>query len=830
MDSICLARFVEIVGGCLVDSGASGRWIRNVSINSNHLRSGSAFFAFPGVNTDGHKYVECALKNGAVAAVVEQSRLNELSIGLNPLVVVENSLDALRELAKWWRANLSATTFVAVVGNIGKSVTKDALVHLIGPTRSVYGSPASYNSQLGVPLSVLECPKNTQLAVIEAASTEPGAMLRLAELIRPDHVVLTNFGSRFESNFDDSLDYAREIVKIADGLTESAWLLIGELDPLLSRVVESLQATRYIQGISESLPSFSRAEHQIDRVLLPASFPDGGSGTLVVHNGSDLIATDVKLAISAGWLLGLSSTELITAAQDYSPTSARMEVWRSSSGATVVRDVATTDGTTFTAAVRVAKRFAQRGGKTTVVLMDTYNQCNDDAALVLGKSIGSAGVSALCTLRYPVHGTVVSEAKTANPGLEIRDFASVQDMRRYLTSTLSVDDVVLIESPRQRTISQLSRDLVEPIAPTRLYIDQSSVECNVLAFRRLIGSDIRLMAMVKALAYGTSPVQLSVCLEAAGVDALGVATVDEGVALRRAGISLPILVTLPTESDMDRIAAGGLTPLVYSSDMLDAVLRHCESDGLPLEIHLEVDSGMHRTGFGPQDAIAALRKLSGRSTIRLAGLMTHFACAETATMDDFTLRQISKFEEVVGIAEDLGYDNIIRHAANTAGTVRFPTARLDMVRIGIGLFGIYPSPETMSGVKLNPAVGLRSEIVKVISLDVGDTVGYGATFRASERVLIGLVPAGYHDCVPRSFANVGAVSVNGHLCPIIGNVSMDSMTIDITRCPGATVGSEVVIYGSDTVRIEDAASQIGTIPYELLVRVGPRVQRVLTRH
>jgi alanine racemase/UDP-N-acetylmuramoyl-tripeptide--D-alanyl-D-alanine ligase len=394
---------------------------------------------------------------------------------------------------------------------------------------------------------------------------------------------------------------------------------------------------------------------------------------------------------------------------------------------------------------------------------------------------------------------------------------------------------VLVQAPRDRTISELSPNILQPMAPTRLYIDQSAIESNVRAIRQLIGKEVRLMAMVKALAYGTNPVQISICLEAAGIDALAVAAVDEGEALRRAGVSLPILVTLATQGEIERMARNRLTPLIYSQQMLDRAIDYSlRPEGPVLEIHLEVDSGMHRTGFYPDDAVAALRLMRTVPALRLTGLMTHFACADIPSKDYITQLQLSSFENVISAATELGYADFIRHAANTAASMRLPETRLDMVRIGIGLFGIYPSPEIHSPVELTPAVNLISQIVEINDLRPGEPVGYGATFRASPRgTRVGVVAAGYHDCIPRAFSNFGSVMVGGKPCEIVGTVSMDSMTIDLSGCPEATVGSDVTIFGrhgTSFISIEDVAEKIHTIPYELLARVGPRVQRIFTDH
>jgi alanine racemase len=833
MDPISLDKLAEIVGGELRLPAPAEVRVHHVSTHSDYNRSGTVFFALRGNRTDGYKFVDRAFVNGAVAAVVDRQEIKEVGKH-GPIIAVDNPVGALRSLAGWWRSKLSATV-IAIVGNTGKTVTKDALVHFLGYRYKTCGSPGSYNSQIGVPLSLLECPRDADIAVIEAAVSRPGEMKQLTGIIRPTHVIFTNLGTRFKENFEDAVEHAREIVRLAEHLPRGGWLLIGEVEEILTMVVSSLPAKKYFCGRSRELPEFSEPEFVADGISFLADFPDSAQGVVTIRTPSDHIATDIKIAISAASLLGVDGQTLLEAAGDYTPTSARMEVWRSPAGITVVRDIVTTDGATFTAAVRVARRLTKPGKRTAVVLADSYDRYTAEAASDLGRTIGLSEISELHMLWSPKHRLISRAVTEVNPTLKTYHFWSDDEMRQYLTSTLQADDVVLVQAPRDRTISELSPNILQPMAPTRLYIDQPTIESNIRSIRQVIGIEVQLMAMVKALAYGTNPVQISICLEAAGVDALAVAAVDEGEALRRAGVSLPIIVTLATQDELERMARNRLTPVIYSQHMLNAAINYViESNGPTLEVHLEVDSGMNRTGFYPNEAVQALRLMQAVPSIRLTGLMTHFACADMPTKDALTRLQLSKFENVINAARDLGYGDFTRHAANTAAAMRLPETRLDMVRIGIGIFGVYPSSATRSSVRLTPAVSLISKIVEIRDLEAGESVGYGATFSASpDGVRIGIVAAGYHDCVPRAFSNFGLVMVGGKVCKIVGTVSMDSMTIDLSECPEATVGSDVVIFGhhgTSFVSIEEIAETIHTIPYELLARVGPRVQRIFSGH
>jgi alanine racemase len=425
-------------------------------------------------------------------------------------------------------------------------------------------------------------------------------------------------------------------------------------------------------------------------------------------------------------------------------------------------------------------------------------------------------------------------AETAEEPVPVHLFASIEELRLTLLEDLNIGDVALVQSPRTAPIGDLSTELIGAMAPTRLYLDLSAIEQNVSAFRRIVGPSVQVMGMVKALAYGTDDVNVAASLEASGIDFLGVSNADEGVALRRAGITVPILIMLSTGRDLDVMHRHRLTPLVYSEEMLDAVLSMELPENARLPVHVKIDTGMHRTGLAPDQARRILSRLRDCDHIRIEGIMTHFACGDDPMEDEFTLGQLSTFNEVLDVAADLGLHDIIRHAAATAATIRLPQTHLDMVRIGIGLFGVHPSEATRARADLVPVFGLVSRIVEILDLEAGARIGYGNTYHVPPGGgRVGVVPAGYHDCVPRAFSNVGHVIVAGVECPIVGRVSMDSMTVDLSQCPDAHVGSDVLIlgrYGDWVIAPEGLAESIGTIPYELMVRVGPRVQRILTRH
>jgi alanine racemase len=843
MDALTASLFKEIIAGTSV--GGEHPVIRHVSTHSRRIHSGSAFFAIDGNRAKGHSFASQALQNGAAVAVVRAGALEPEPAIADRVIEVDDPLTALQRLAGWWRSQITGQ-IVAVVGGNGKTVTKDALAHLLAEERSVYASPGSYNSKLGVPLALLGCPRDCEVGIFELAISEPGEMATLQRMVRPNHVVMTNLGARWRSNFDDRSHQAREMLASCAEISDGGWLLLGQSDETIDQAAsDTCNCRRLVAGDASQLPTFQAARYAREGLLVQAHFPDGESGTLNVRTPSEEILADVQLAASAAWLLGAKPSSLLTALSDYRPTSTRMEIWRSPAGITLIRDVATPDPIALGSAIRAAKRLAGGEGRTVVVLADQLQPPEQEAIRELVQTLEAERIDAVYAVRGPFPDALASAAGShaeepvdavAVPvdAMAVHLFATTDELRVRLLEDLRVGDVALVQSPPSAPIDDLSTELIGSMAPTRLYLDLSAIEENVSTFRRIVGPSVQVMGMVKALAYGTDGVTVASCLESSGIDRLGVSNADEGVALRQAGIALPILVMLGTGRDLERMLRHRLTPLIYSEEMLEAVLGLSSTADSPLSVHLKVDSGMHRTGFAPEQMEDVLARLERREHVRLEGLLTHFACADDPFEDAFTLEQLASFERTVALARSMGFEDLVCHAAATAATIRLPQTHLDMVRIGIGLYGVHPSQATRAQADLVPAFALVSRIVEILELSEGDRIGYGGTYRVpAGGARVGVVPAGYHDCVPRHLSNVGHVVVAGMRCPIVGRVSMDSMTVDLSACADAHVGSDVLIlgrYGDWLVSPESLAESIGTIPYEFMVRVGPRVQRILTQH
>jgi alanine racemase len=544
------------------------------------------------------------------------------------------------------------------------------------------------------------------------------------------------------------------------------------------------------------------------------------------------VLSDLELAMGAATLLGMGAADLLAAVADYTPTSTRMQMWRRPDGATVVGELANIDPLALSSALRTARSLTGAQGRTLMIIGDPLAGLTAEAAEAMARCLRTENVRLVCGLTDEAHGLI--EAALAGSDVPVHRFPDEDRMRAFVATELRPDDVALVHVPRDTMVTDSWMRLVETSAATRLYVDLAAVKDNVAAFRKLVGPHRKLMGVVKAEAYGTNPVTVAHTLREAGVDWLGVATADEGVALRRAGVQMPILVFLAVPGDLERLVRHRLTPSLYSVEMYDAAGRAAAVSGRRLDVHVEVDSGMHRSGLYPEAAIVLLGKLRGNEHLRLAGLMSHLGCPDDPAEDDLTREQLKRFEQVSVAAAEMGFEDVVRHTSATAATIRFPEARYDMVRLGIGLYGLQPSTATSSLITLTPGVGLVSRIVEIHDMAPGERVGYGGLFRAqSPDTRIALIAAGYYDAVPRAFRKVGFVLVNGRRCDIAGTISMDSMAIDITGHPDAEVGSDVLIFGQYagfSSPIEQAAEAMDTVSHEVLTQVGPRVQRIFTQH
>jgi alanine racemase len=821
----------DLLGGELSGS-APKEPLRSVGIDSRRVAGGDLFFALAGRRRDGHDFAAAALAAGAALVVVRRGwpGLADAVAAGGAALAVDDPLAALQALAAWYRRQ-HIQRVVAITGSNGKTVVKNALTTLLASRWRVAASPGSWNSQVGVPLAVLAAPAGTEIGVFEAGVSAPGEMGRLAAILQPDCGVLVNVGLAHIATFGSREVTAREKLRLFRDLPPDGWLILPD-DPLVEAV--ALGGRRLRAGENDPR-ELERRPCPVGTVLR-LDF-DGRIESLTVRTRSGPLLDDLLIAICAARQLAVPVEEVLAALADHRFGPTRMETWRTPEGITIVNDTAADDPLSVQAALEaVAAGAEEQGGRRLFIFggMEELGERQASEHALIGRLAAERGFSQLLLLPHPAREHTAAAWRAARPEVPPLELADSSELRETVRQMARRGDTLLLKGPAQQGLAAAACAIWESMAPRRFLVDLDAIRGNLERFRALCGPDVAILAVLKAWAYGSELARMGTALQESGVDWIGVSAADEGATLRRAGVHLPILVLLMDIDEVDKALRWRLTPVVYSLAFARSLVEILRQRDASCAVHLEIDSGMGRLGVAPGEALAAARLLRGSGVTRLSGLMTHLASADDPAADGFSRGQLRCFEEAVAAirAEAApGEPPPLLHAAATSAAVRFPEARLDMVRLGLGLYGIHPSPAVAEAMDLNLAVAFVSRLAQVALWPRGQRIGYGGTYVIeAERQRVGIVAVGYNDGVPWRSANRGEVIVLGRRVRVLGRVSMDSMAVDLDPVSEAAVGDEVLILGShegQELRPEEVAERAGTIPYELLVNIDSRrVQRL----
>ncbi len=815
---LTLQTIADWTGGTLL-RGDPGATFEHVSIDSREaIDDASLFVALRGENFDGHDFVASC---GAAGAIVHR----DVDEGPANLVRVEDTTTALQALAGRWRAE-QRVPVVGITGSNGKTIVKEMLAAIAGRARTTYRSPGSYNSQIGVALSLLGISSEHDLAVIEAGVSKPGEMERLAPMIAPDLGIITNIGSAHAAGFGTLRTTATEKLKLFAG--REIPVVFNADDELLRELVdggisfgEAEDADYRIADVERSNGGFAFRLH----------FPDGDVQRFELHVPGRHNVWNAAAAIAAADALGIDPGLAREALASFEVAAMRMEMHTTEAGVTLLNDAYSSDPVSAAAALNALVHYAA-GARTVAILGDMLDlgASSDAAHREIGGLVHRLGIDVLVCVGRRARGIGEAAQRRGMSESAVLYVESTTGLDALIDDLVRAGDWVLFKGSRAVGLERAASALLESIAPARLHVDLAQIRENVQAIRRSIGPDSGVMAVVKSFGYGNDSNRVSLALVNAGVEAFCVAYPDEGIPLRRHGIDLPILVTNVRPTEVDKIAKYRLTPLVFDRGLVDALDREAKRRGITIEAHVEIDTGMNRLGIEPDDAVAFCADLAARENLVLDGVMTHFAAADEAAADDFTRQQIARFDAVIADLAAAGLKPRVVHAANTAAAWRFPEARYDLVRVGLGLYGVHPSAEVGDAtVGVGPALQFVTEILYVKELTPGETVGYGRTWKADEPRRIATIAVGYNDGFPRFMSNGGEVLVGGIRCPVVGNVCMDVSMVDVTAVPAAAAGDEVVVFGAQgdqRITLEEIAARGHTISYELLTNVSPRVRRV----
>jgi alanine racemase/UDP-N-acetylmuramoyl-tripeptide--D-alanyl-D-alanine ligase len=804
--------------------------ISQICIDSRGAAPGSLFVALRGENTDGHHFLHDAFRNKATAALVSDPEREIADRDPDwPLIVVPSPLQALQELAAWYRRRYIDKTIV-ITGSNGKTIVKDALAVLLA-SRNVHASPGSYNSKLGLPLAVLSSERESELTVLEAGVSAPGEMTILEGIAKPDYGILTNIGLAHFAAFGSQSAIAKEKMALFANVSPAGWVSLPRNEPLLMELVKNLRCPSYEVGSANDPLSFIPGRCVQDGQVVEIADQSGERFEIRVRTRSPEIVIDLQIAASAAFNLGVGASEIAAALEGYAPPQTRMELWSSPEGIRIINDACSSDPISANAALRAAGSGSNTAGRK-FFAFSGMRQMGQDAASShhqVGMQAAESGFTDIFLVGNGLLEHTANGFLEKNPTGRVMRVGNPDELRHSLRPLLRAGDTVLFKGPRNDGMAGAARELAGSISQRCLRVDLGAIAGNVSRFRRHCGAHPKIMAMLKALAYGTELVQLAFWMPKMGIHHIGVSATAEGVAIRKTGVNQEIYVFLSAPDDLPELLRYRLTPILYSADLLEAFAKELAGSTERLSVHLKVDTGMHRLGVAPGEALKVARRLRDLGNFDLTGLCTHFAAADDQSADDFTRGQISVFDGVVAAIKADGFGPLLVHAANTSATVRFPEAHYDMVRVGLGLYGVYTSEHVRQGMELDLALAVTSRVATIRNCEKGDRIGYNGTFTAPSALRIGVVPFGYDDGLPWQRSGRGVVLFGGRPAPIIGRISMDQMQVDLTALPDVEVGDEALIYGAHggyALRPETVAQEAGTISHELLTRLGRRVRRI----
>jgi alanine racemase len=722
----------------------------------------TAFFALNGTFRDGHLFIDSAYDQGIRIFVISK----KVDTKFYPdafFVHVKDSLRALQNLASEHRKKFSYPV-IAITGSTGKTTIKEWIFHLIKGEKRVIRSPKSFNSQLGVALSLLELTSECDLALIEAGISEPNEMIALQAMIQPTIGVLASLGRSHAENFSNLSDLHQEKLKLFSTVEKT---LIGD------RISLTEQQLNAIKGKTLKLETKSD-------LLSEIPFQD-----IISFNNA-------KLAIEVALELGVNVKKIKQQISTLPSLALRLETFDGINNSLIINDTYNLDLDALVYSLEYQKMIAKRRKRIVIVGLDQENSEKK-------KEVQE----------------IISQFKPD----ETHIVGSGSDVPLNLGNS-----VILIKGTRNAGMEKVAQRYKLKRHKTFVQIDLTAVRHNLTIVRKKLKSKTKILAMVKAQSYGSGLEKMATFLEQQGVDYLGVAYVDEGVELRKHGIKTPILVMNPEEESFDLCIENQLEPAIYSFNQLDQFIKELilvKRSNFP--IHLKFDTGMRRLGFEPEDWSELVAVIQSQPEVRVAGVYSHLADADNVRDKRFTQLQFKKFEEICyHIQNSLGI-TFIRHLLNSEGSFNFPEFQLDMVRVGIAMYGV--SSDINVHKLLKPVIQWQSSISQIKTLKVSEFVGYSRTFKATKATKIAIIPVGYADGYKRSLSNgKGGVFIHGIYCPTVGRVCMDMIMVDVTNIE-VKEGDSVEIIGINQT-LEKLAESLQTIPYEVLTSISKRVHRV----
>lgn len=829
MDPFCLSHWIARYAGDqgLIDP-INPIWIdqvvvdsRSVSLKSLNSPEGPSrsclFVALKGQSTDGHAFLRDAAERGARYAIVQkgfQPPSSPLPATLT-LIYVEEPLRALQQIACAYRQE-KAVKLVAVTGSRGKTLMKDLLVHLLTPlspsSHGIYGSPESFNSQVGVALSLLRMRQMHSIAVIEAGISEPGEMTHLAQMLHPDMALLLNLSPEPGSSLN-SLDLlAREKMELLMRVPKKGSVFLPCL-PCLQPYYTSLNAQIYSwmdPSIPISVMPTAKPHHY--QVSLP-----GIDQPFQMALPASYWAQLLSQALCVAFQLGVPSNQLVDQLRTFTPESMETHIWRTTQGVTLINSPYCADPQSIASTMLHLKQ-APPAAKRFFFLHGVRAPYDMQATLAyLEHAVEKKQVD-----KVLLCGLEATEKEGSVPAGMVR-VQDVQEGLNYLARHAQHGDHIACKGSYQLSLETITQAFQDRTPYNVCRIDLSRIAHNIALMLNQLGPSAQLMVMVKALAYGTEAVRMAHFLSECGIRFLGVSFVDEGVALKQAGVTQVVFSLYVAPQEVEKAVRFGLHAAVDSIEMIRALQAEAALQEKKVSVHLHVDTGMRRLGCCPKKALLLAKEIACSPHLVFEGLFSHFVAADMPEEDAFTEEQFRTLQMIYQTLIEDGITPTFMHMGCSASLARLPHLVGNMVRIGLGLYGL-------DGGGGLPALSLHSQIIGLHDCLQGESVGYGRRYRATKDEKIAVVPLGYFDGIPRNWSGKVSLQVRGVRVPIVGPVCMDYLMLDVTAVCDVEIGDPVLIFGEDghggVQSFKELAQEGDSIVHALLAQIGPRIPRI----
>lgn len=781
----------------------------------------SLFFAIKTKTNDGHRYIEELYKLRVRNFVVTEMLPVFATMPEANFLLVKNTVKALQTLVIHHRKCFDIPV-IGITGSNGKTIIKEFLYQLLHTDFNIVRSPRSYNSQIGVPLSVWQMNEKHTLGIFEAGISQPDEMEYLQPIIAPTIGIITNIGEAHQENFISATQKCLEKLTL---FSECEALIYDANNLLVSNCIEaaclSHKAIAWSRTDSEAPLFIDTIEKKTDQTIIRCTLM-GLTNIVSIPFTDDASIENAIHCIAA--LLYLKPTYIsnLMMFSKLEPVAMRLEIKQGINNCTLINDTYNSDINSLDIALDFQQsRKMDQHIKSTLILSDILQSGT------LPKSL------------YKRVADLVKRKKVdriIGIGRDLQLFDHLFDMEKEFFQTTDEfiyspsfrkfkDELILLKGSRRFHFERISELLEKKVHETILEVNLDAIIHNFNYYRSKLNPETKMVCMVKAFGYGAGSYEVAKTLQEHRCDYLAVAVADEGAELRKEGISIPIIVMNPEMSSLNALFENQLEPEIYSFCLLDAFIRETERRGITsYPIHIKIDTGMHRLGFQPNDIPEICEKLKRQSGVMVRSIFSHLVGSDAPSFDEFTRHQLNLFKQTAQELEKKLEYKVIRHILNSGGIERFTADQMDMVRLGIGLYGVSASGEK----GLRNVSTLRTIILQIQKVPAGDSIGYSRAAYVNRDSRIAIIPIGYADGIDRHISKTGGeVYIQGNRCPIIGNICMDSCMVDVTDIE-VEEGDSVIIFGEE-LSVNELAEKLDTIPYEILTSISPRVKRVYYR-